>query len=54
MTILTIESPVRLHKTHFRDVNEIAAFFVQWQFEDQLKKQTEKARNISENQLMDF
>ena len=54
MTTLTIESPIHLSKTHFRDINEAAAFFVQWQFEDQLRKQTERAKNISEDQLMDF
>ncbi len=46
MTTITIDTPVTLPKSHFRDMDELAKVLLQWKFEKELDESVEKAKKL--------
>jgi hypothetical protein len=46
MTTITIDTPVKLPQSHFRDMDELTKVLLQWKFEQELDEGMEKAKKL--------
>ncbi len=49
MTTLTIDRPVRLPQTHFRDMDELVRVLLQYRLETELEEELEAAKKAPAN-----
>ncbi|MFZ3232886.1 MAG: hypothetical protein WA194_05140 [Patescibacteria group bacterium] len=54
MTTITIDSPIGLSRTHFSDMEDLAAAVEQWKFERELIEGAKKAATIPESELVNL
>lgn len=45
MTTITIDAHLDIPQTHFRDMDEFAAYIAQWNFEKQLDEWVSRSKN---------
>lgn len=54
MTTITIDTPVELSRTHFRNMEDLVAAVEQWKFERELIEGAKKAATVSESELVNL
>jgi len=52
MTTFTIDTPVKLPRSHFHDVHEASRFLAQWCFETELEESVGKAEKMSRDEFI--
>lgn len=46
MTTITLDTSVKLPKSHFRDMDELAQVLLQWRFEQELDVEMQQAKKL--------
>lgn len=54
MTTITIDSPIGLSRTHFRDMEDLVAAVEQWKFERELIEGAKNAATFPESKLVNL